>query len=272
MGDLLHWTKHLDNLRSVISVPRSGIISDFDGTLSEFADTAAEAMIIDENARALERLANRVTLVALVSGRGTADLRSRFERPWLQYYGSHGLDRWHDNAVQILPAAQAWRAPLEQLLAEFTPPPDTGVYIENKGLTASVHYRLTADPPMMRARLLEQLQPLCARYGFVLSEGRYIWEIKPPLNLSKGTAVQALVEDHQLDGVVFLGDDVTDLSAMAYLRSLRVEERVTTLSVGVIHHDSEPAGIRELCDITAFGPFDVAKLLLWIAGQLPTAR
>lgn len=272
MNDLLHWKNHLDKLQSIIAAPRLGIISDFDGTLSEFANTAAEAVIVDENARALDLLAQRVSLVALVSGRGVADLRTRFERASLHYYGNHGFDRWHEDKVQIVPAVQEWRAPLDQLLAEFTLPSDPGVYVEDKGVTVAIHFRLAADPETMQDRLLEQLQPLCARYGFALSEGRYIWEIKPPLGLTKGTAVQALVKDHQLDSAIFLGDDVTDLTAMAALRALREEGRIQAVSVGVVYLNGEPPGMREICDVTAHGPHDVARLLMWIADQLPEER
>ena len=143
MDEKLHWKRNRKALKTVIDVPRLGIISDFDGTLSAFADAADEARITEESARALDLLADRVTLVALVSGRATADLRKRFERPWLRYYGSHGLDRWQEDSVRIVPAAEEWRTSLQQLLAEFIPPPNSGVYIENKGVTASVHYRLT---------------------------------------------------------------------------------------------------------------------------------
>ena len=270
MNDQLHWTHQLDILQAVIAVPRLGIISDFDGTLSEFADAATEATIVDEGAHSLDLLAKKVALVALVSGRGVADLRRRFERPWLRYYGNHGLDRWYNDQVQIVPAVQEWMTPLQKMLTEFTPPDVPGVFVENKGATATVHYRRAPDPETMRTRLLEVLQPLCTQHGFVLSEGRYIWEIKPPVSLSKATAVEALIEDNQLDGVIFLGDDVTDLSAMAYLQTLRTEEKVKAASVGVIYHDSEPAGMRQVCDMTANGPHDVARLLLWVAEQLPT--
>lgn len=251
-----------------MAVPRLGIISDFDGTLSEFADSAQEALIVEDNAQALDLLAQRVALVALVSGRAAADLRECFERPWLMYYGNHGLDRWNNGEVQIVPAAQEWGQALTQMLAEFTPPPNSGIYVENKGVTATVHYRLVDDPAATRVRLLEQLQPLCVRYGLVLSEGRYIWEIKPPVSLSKGTAVETLVNQNRLNGVIFLGDDVTDLSAMAYLRALRRDKRVQTLSVGVVYPDHEPPTLRETCDITAHGPHDVARLLHWIAEEL----
>jgi trehalose 6-phosphate phosphatase len=270
MNEQLHWTYHLDVLKTVIAVPRLGIISDFDGTLSEFADAATEATIADDDARALDLLAEKVALVALVSGRGVADLRRRFERPWLRYYGNHGLDRWYNDQVQIVPAAQEWLTPLQQVLTEFIPPDEPGVFVENKGATATVHYRRAPDPMRMRERLLEALQPLCTRSGFVLSEGRYIWEIKPPISLNKATAVEALINDNQLDGVVFLGDDVTDLSAMGYLRTLRSEEKIQAVSVGVIYQDGEPAGMRQVCDMTATGPQDVAQLLTWIAQQLPT--
>jgi trehalose 6-phosphate phosphatase len=225
------------------------------------------------SAAALVALIRRGATVALVSGRTAADLRTRFAHPAVLYYGNHGLEYWQEDAVQIVPEARPWVAPLRDLLAELTVPADSGIVVENKGVTASVHYRAAADPPAAGAMLAAQLQPLCARFGLRLSAGNRIWELKPPVALDKGTATRAIVRARQLDGVLFCGDDTTDLTAMAALRQLRADgELPLALVVGVVHRQDTPPGLLEQSDCTANGPDDVAGLLAWLAARLPTGQ
>ncbi len=117
MTDHRHWAQNQDRLLQLITFPRFGIISDYDGTLSPFVAQPQDAVITPGNARALDHLAGQVTVVALVSGRSVADLRQRFERPWAVYYGSHGMEFWRDGRVQIAPQAQPFVEPLRALLA-----------------------------------------------------------------------------------------------------------------------------------------------------------
>jgi trehalose 6-phosphate phosphatase len=273
MPDRPHWTHCQDTLRHLLTAGRFGIISDFDGTLSHFVVAASTAMLTPASAAALRSLIAGGATVALVSGRAVADLRSRFPHPAVMYYGNHGLEYWHDGAVQVVPEARPWLAPLRALLAELDAPPVSGVVVENKGVTASVHYRAAANPAATGAMLAERLTPLCARYGLRLSAGNQIWEIKPPVALDKGTATRAIVQGAHLDTVLFCGDDTTDLTAMAEIGRLRdVGELPLALAVGVLHRQGTPPGLLDHCDLTANGPDDVAGLLAWLAARLPAGR
>lgn len=272
-----HWSQHQDQLKQVATVSRLGIVSDFDGTLSDFVNEPDEARITPENANALERLADCVTVVALLSGRSAEDLYTCFKHPSLVYYGNHGLDYWHEHTLYIAPQVRQWIDPLAALLNEFGTSTEPGVMIENKGVTASIHYRNTLDPLSTRFHLEQQLTPLVNKYGFLLNEGRLVWEIKPPVVLNKGTALQALIEDYHLNGVVFLGDDITDLTAMTALRSWLSAHTADPLppvglSVGVIHPEGTSPAIYDSCDITANGPHDVATLLHWLADHSPQSN
>jgi trehalose 6-phosphate phosphatase len=272
VDDEMHWSKHLERIKQVITASRLGIISDFDGTLSHFVIEPTQAVITPENAKALDVLAEKIALVALISGRAVADLRGRFERPHVAYYGSHGMDLWDEGSVKLVPTATAWEKPLNKLLTEFGMPTEPGIYVENKGVTASVHYRGSANPTSARSQLYEQLQPLAERYGFQLSEGHGIWEIKPPIDVNKGTALATLITDYRLNGVIFLGDDVTDIDAMDRLSELKknTEKELRALSVGALFPERNLPRIREHCDITAAGPDDIAALLQWIVDQFTT--
>ncbi len=268
-----HWSQHRDQLLQLITQPRFGVISDFDGTLSPFVTRPQDALISPATARALDRLHDRVSVIALVSGRAVADLRSRFPRDWLVYYGNHGMDFWHEGRVETVPLAQRWVEPLQKLLKEFGEPDLPGVILENKGVTASVHYRLAQNPAEARQSLYEMLHPLCARYGLALSEGQFVWEIKPPVKLTKGTAAQAVVHEYRLDSVLFLGDDLTDVDAMRALKRFADDPQrdLLALSVGILH-SSTPPEITQHADLFAEGVDDTAALLNWIGEQLPSVQ
>ena len=263
--DSQNWREHRERLLELISEPQFGIISDFDGTLALFADTPGGAAIVPEIAALIDRLAEKVAAFALVSGRGVVDLRKRFNRPWAVYYGNHGIEFWSEGGARNALLAQPWVEPMRALLSDIGPLGIPGAFVEDKGITLAVHYRLTADPAKARETLLKRLQPLCDKYGFELTEGHSIFEIKPPIQVNKGTAAETIVGDHDLKSVLFLGDDITDTHAMQRLRALSSdpERKLRALSVGVVHAASPPS-LLESCDITADGVKDVEALFEWL--------
>lgn len=273
MPDRPHWLSEQAMLRQLLGAARIGVISDFDGTLSPFTEIPDAATIAPENAAALDRLLALGVPVALLSGRSAGDLRARFARPGVIYVGNHGLDFWADERVAIVEEAHPWRIALDTLLAELPPFEDPGILIENKGVTATIHYRATVDHAAAAAAIEARVRPRCDIYGLMLNAGNQIWEIKPPLALHKGTALAVIVAEAALDGVIFLGDDTTDLLAMAELRRLRAPRDDGTtplrgLAVGVLHGEDTPSELPDFCDIVADDTTDVARLLDWLAGEI----
>jgi trehalose 6-phosphate phosphatase len=182
--------------------------------------------------------------------------------------------------VAVVEEARPWHTALATLLAELPAFDDPAIVVEDKDVTATVHFRAATDPLAASREIEARLRPLCALYELQLSAGNQVWEIKPPLVLNKGTALAAIVARQGLDGVLFLGDDRTDLLAMAELRRLRTAHDgapapLRGLSVGVVHGLGSPQELGDFCDVVADGPDDVARLLAWLADQLPvptTAR
>jgi len=268
-----HWRTQEAQLRALLDASHFGVISDFDGTLSPFTETPDAARIAPANAAALDRLLALGVPVSLLSGRSAGDLRARFARPALTYVGNHGLDRWDGAATELVGEARPWRVALAAVLTALPPFDDPAIFIENKGVTATLHYRATADHAAASAAIEAAVRPLCERYGLALNSGNQIWEIKPPLALNKGTALAAIVAERGLDGVLFLGDDTTDLLAMAELRRLRAPRDDGTapfrgLSVGVLHGDDTPLDLDAFCDLVATDPADVARLFDWFADTI----
>jgi trehalose 6-phosphate phosphatase len=135
-----------------------------------------------------------------------------------------------------------------------------GILFENKGVTASIHYRLADDPAQAEAVLGALLGELAAQHGLVITQGRMVWEIRPPLAINKGTAARHLVEQYGLRSVIFLGDDRTDADAFRVLRELRDQDACATLSVGVAAPETPPI-VRELADVMVDGVAGVETFL-----------
>ena len=91
-------------------------------------------------------------------------------------------------------------------------------------------------------------------------------EIRPPLVADKGTVIERLVEEYGLRGVVFLGDDRTDVDAMRALKRLR-DSGLACLAIGVAG-DEAPDGLIEESDVLLPDPAAVAVFLERLAMTL----
>jgi trehalose 6-phosphate phosphatase len=192
----------------------------------------------------------------------------------LIYVGNHGMERIVRGAPWTHPAAAAARpaiaAALAEIAAEVRAQEEAPwLLIENKGVTGTVHYRLAPDHAAAAA-LLEPLARVAAdRYGLRVSPGRMIVELRPALAVNKGTAIRDLVTDLGLRGVVFFGDDVTDVDGFLALRALREEGAAATLGIGVLGRETPPAVLAAV-DATVQGVAACAATLLAIAARLET--
>jgi trehalose 6-phosphate phosphatase len=97
--------------------------------------------------------------------------------------------------------------------------------------------------------------------------GRMIFELRPQLAINKGTAIRDLVHELGLRGIVFIGDDLTDLDAFRALRELRAAGEVATVRVAVLGPDTARA-ILEESDLTVASVEECASVLLAIAARL----
>jgi trehalose 6-phosphate phosphatase len=160
---------------------------DFDGTLAPTAAHPDLAALSTETADLLRRLSTRPPLkIAIVSGRGLADLRAKVALPSIFLAGSYGLElegpgvAWVHPEAAPVPAVRALRG----LAARFE-----GAWLEDKKWSACLHYRQAparARRPLRdaAARLLRPFRRLIrARIG---PHGA---EIRPRLDWDKGSAL-----------------------------------------------------------------------------------
>lgn len=260
------WEEAKDRLRAVIQSGRWGILTDVDGTISSIVDVPDEAQVSPRIKQLLAELHEYAAVVAAVSGRAAADIQQRVGVPGLIYIGNHGFERWSDGALRPIKAVDRYLPALASARRAVEALAPKGMWVEDKGATLSVHYRQTADPAAVAREVAPYLEQISRDNGLKLFRGRMIFELRPPIECHKGTAAAQLVEEFELDGSLFMGDDVTDVDAMTTLRSLAKEGRVTALNVGV-QSDDMPSEVAEAADCLADGVAGVEALLLWFLNE-----
>jgi trehalose-phosphatase len=204
------------------------LLLDFDGTLAEFNTDPEAVFLSDERRRLLLEIHDRQdATVAIVSGRRLEDVRARARLPPDNYHaGLHGLEiEGHGDRFEH-PDVASGIGLVRQLVADLSRDvePIGGVFVEDKTLSAVVHFRGASAGDAARVPALVN-----ARAGSHIDSGELrimlgagMTEILPNIDWNKGHAV-AWIRDRvaassALPTVsVYIGDDVTDQDAFRAL-------------------------------------------------------
>lgn len=236
----------VDRLVDLLNSGRAGLFTDFDGTLSPLASTPDAARIDQAAADALRELATRIEIVGIVTGRAAADAQERVGISELLYVGNHGLEWTYRGDHGIHPAGAAAERDMESALAEIRRRLGSiasldGVIFENKRLSGSVHYRLSEDPQIVGQALATIAEDVVAANGLRLTSGKLVFELRPKAHVHKGTAIEELIAEHQLDAALFIGDDVTDVDGFDALHRVADRTGKKMCSIGVLTADTAPS-------------------------------
>jgi trehalose 6-phosphate phosphatase len=258
-----HWRKAKEFIGELAAKPRFGLVSDLDGTLSHIAPTPEEAQITTRNRELLSDLQDELSLVAIISGRRADSLHERIGIPGLIYVGNHGLERWVDGEIQIITEAKPYLSNIQSVKKELQKITETGIYVEDKGPTLSLHYRKVEKPVAFGRNIAARIAELAGKHGLEVFTGKMVFEIRPPVSMDKGIAFQQLVKEKGIEAALFLGDDVSDLSAFQVARKMRAESICDAWGIGV-QSEEAPEDLAATADFLAEGVEDVEDLLSWL--------
>jgi len=241
----------LDALRA--DPAAAAVLTDFDGTLSELVDDPAAAAAAPGAVDALVDLAGRYALVGVVSGRPVAFLRHRLdERLWLSgLYGLEELDGGREGEHAV---GRTWRPVVEAATARATG--RFGPLAEGKGLSLTLHHRTRPD---LAGAVEAWARDEAAASGLLLRAAKASVELHPPVELDKGTAIEDAVERRRLRTVLFMGDDLGDLTAFDALDRL-AGRGVTGIRVAATTADT-PDELVVRADLVVDGPAGAVALL-----------
>jgi trehalose 6-phosphate phosphatase len=245
----------------------SAVLTDFDGTISPIVTNPHEARPVGGAGAVLAALARRFAEVAVVSGRSVAFLAEHLgvDPPTdpahrVRLVGLYGLEQsWGDGPVTRDPGAEAWQPAVDAAAASLRRDAPSGVLVEPKGLAVTVHWRRA---PEAEAWVGDVVAAEVARSGLRAHPGRLSVELRPPLDIDKGSVVRDLAGS--CSAACYFGDDLGDLPAFAALAAMR-SGAVRTVSVAVLDAESDPA-VAEAADVTVTGQGEALDALAWLAG------
>ena len=259
-------SRAIELAREALTDSPTGLLTDFDGTVSAIVEDPSAARLVIGAGDAFAALAERLDVVAIITGRAPLDARRLTGVPGLLIAGNHGMEWLEPDAdeAHAAPGEASLRAHLDEVIAALPDLP--GIVVEHKGVSASVHYRNAPDPDATRSAILSALGDIEAR-GLRIGHGRMIVELRPVGLGDKGSAVHVIVERFGLRGVVVMGDDITDLDMFRAVDELRAAGRIrgTIIGVGGADHEA-PGEVVAAADAMLIDPVAAARFLVELAG------
>lgn len=198
----------------------SGLVLDFDGVLSPIVEDPTASAMPDPVAAVLTRLARPLGLLAVMSGRPAEFLAERVCVAGVPLIGSYGLEQIWDGKRRIDPDAEKWLAPVREAARALRDRLATspGIRVEEKPVSVAVHWRQAPD----RAAAADQVRQVTARIatetGLRLEPGKLVEELRPPLDVDKGSAILALLATEKVATIAYAGDDLGDMPALRAVR------------------------------------------------------
>lgn len=207
------WKNTAEVSARLAAAPRLLVTLDFDGTLSALAKTPGQARLRPELRSALKALAASPGVeVFILSGRALESVRGLVGLRGLYYGGNHGIEikgpgfSWRD------PVAAKARGAVARIAAGLRAgfPPGTGVLVENKVFSASVHYRNLKAAS--RRAFFGHMKAVMRDQGGGLRwrKGHKVFELVVIGAANKGSAVKRLAARLGRPFGVAAGDDLTD--------------------------------------------------------------
>ncbi len=240
----------------VASAPNALLVLDFDGTISHIVDHPDDAVAIEGTIDVLVDLTQYLR-VAFITGRPVEWLVARLSpcaERGVEFIGLHGHERLRDGVIVPHRDSAPWRDVIDEVHAEViaTAPPE--VIAEPKGLGLALHFRnSTSAEEWIRAFTAR----VAAETGLVAHDTRYAVELRPPVDLDKGHAMDELIAEHDPRAVAFFGDDLVDLPAVI---AMRTHPSIATAAFYVESHEG-PLAMRDAADVVLGSPIEAVDVL-----------
>ena len=214
------------------------LLCDYDGTLAPIVDRPELADLPEKTRQLLRELACQGHFtVGVISGRAMADIRQKAGIESIIYAGNHGLEIEGPGISFINPLAEEMRPVLRliQQVLNKALSPIRGVFVENKGLSLTIHYRMVEEDKSDEVRnVFERVIATARSLGkVIITTGKKVYEVRPPVDWDKGKAIDLLIAKYGKPKPkkevlpVFLGDDITDEDGF------RVIEKYSGISIFV---------------------------------------
>lgn len=245
---------------------RPFLLLDYDGTLTPIVERPELAALPPAMRGVLKSVSARHK-VTIVSGRSLPDIRKLVGIKGVYYVGNHGLEISGPGVKFVQPQALRARPTIAQLCGKLRKwlKGIEGAIVENKGLTASVHYRLVARRELRDLKKIfkEVVKPHVDSGEIRVTQGKKVFEIRPNIEWDKGKAmlwVIDVIDPEKKLTPIYMGDDQTDEDAFSALK----ERGITVLVSGERKKSNAKFFLRDVGEVKTF----LEKLAGWSAEVL----
>lgn len=234
------------------------VLLDYDGTLTPIAESPGKAVIPGEIKELLQNLsASSSCKLGIISGRSLEDIKNAVGVKGIIYAGNHGLEIESPKIKFKSQVSLRLKSIIRNIAEDMRKKLSgiTGILIEDKGLTLSVHYRLVdkKDIPVFEKAFSEAVRPYLANNKVRIDSGKKVYEIRPPVKWDKGKAAlwflarQQFVSGEKKVLPVYIGDDATDEDVFKVLK-----RKGLTIFVGEPGNSKADYYLRDTAEVAKF--------------------
>jgi trehalose 6-phosphate phosphatase len=245
-------------LDRVASHPDTAALAcDYDGTIAPIVDDPDAALPLPAALEALAAIVNAGVDVAIISGRPVSFLRDRVPVAGCALIGQYGLESLHGDVVVVDPRAEPFVDAVHRAAGDAAAAwPE--LRVEHKGdLAFTVHWRTAPD----HAPAPDALEELATRHGLAVQPGRQACELRTPVPMDKGIALNRWLVTRGRPVAAFVGDDLGDLEAFDALEQWYTHGEDRAAVRIAVRSDEVPPALLERADVVVDGPEGVAALL-----------
>lgn len=205
------------------------LLSDYDGTLTPIREHPDLAVLSETIRELLLKFSfHQMFRLGIVTGRSLKQIKNLVNIPEMLYVANYGVELEGPNIYHISPEAQNARHVLRNIYFQLlkTLKHIEGVYIEDKDLSISLHYRLVKTVNNLKYvhKIFHTItEPFLEKEMIHISTGKMVYEIRSHVNWNKARRIAWLL-DHYFPPefnkdtlIVYLGDDTADEEVFTFL-------------------------------------------------------
>ena len=208
--------------RQIRKSSRTFLFFDYDGTLTPIVSRPEKAKCPHTIKFLIKRLKkNPRFTIAVISGRSLKDIKKMVGIRGITYVGNHGLEIEKSLGRVLRPKGVSTGYPLKKIKESLKKRLShiKGAWIEDKGLTLSVHFRFVDKKKITSVKRIfrNTVAPYILAKKIRVSSGKMVLEVRPGVEWDKGKAVLELL-GRKKTLTLYLGDDVTDMDAFRAIK------------------------------------------------------
>lgn len=221
---------NLNSIENSLKLHKTKIlISDFDGTLTPIINTPQMVKLQPRLRNILRKLIlKRNFYLAIISGRELSDIKAKINLPNIIYGGNHGLEGEMFGEKFFFPIGKKTLLIFKKIKEQFNKIAGQfkGVFIEDKTLTLSFHYRSAnkQSVPKIIPLISKVLGPFIRKGLISTLKGKMVIDVIPKVNWNKGLFARLIINKISArtktnPAVIFIGDDSTDKTVFRALKN-----------------------------------------------------